>query len=388
MPDRNRWEGLTNGLIKGLYGLGSGMIEHSERKDAKGLFNSLTSDYAKISTLKNNAIDVVNKEGANLTDTRANNIDNPDNPQELPMIDKTPVDNKLLISKLYEQIANKSGELGNNPYGKSYLDVINKLYGKSDKKYNTYFDKTNNLMIVTDEYGNIVKKERYLQEKQKELSKKYTQEEIDKMTLADVEKMNTDDIDKIFSFLPITVQNEWNAKHTEPNEIPKFKGTGPRGYRGSSTTKETTTTQEKMMDANLRAYQKAVNENDTENIKKYGGIISSKGLDPNEELNKYQYLDNNPKKRNEYLTETVRTTQQINDAYNQYYDEIGMSKWWDDFGASANTSDYEGKKQYYNDYLERELKPQLDPKVYNKLKAEYDKAVKNIYNEKRIWERD
>lgn len=419
---------LVKGLNKGLAGLTEGFVQKRYRDNADELFK-LGQTYLtemgvkqeeylkKADNLANPTVkeNTVQKQTANIPFMneylkRVSEVTGMGTPEKMMQtalttpgqVNKNYVKNaeqtlatkKRGLDEIYNNYLGVMGQLADNPYGKGKANVLEMIYKERNKdpEYKTFMDERNNTLITVGKDGKIVRTQKYAEDQPKE--KKY--KSLDAYTISDWSALenNPNDWSKISQNELIAYYGDlsknapklkaWiDANYPQiaesyaqmmAEEQQKKKGRG--GYRGGSIKFNPKETGYYNMAKQLYELQSVTSPDDKDlaDIKELQNAFYDMGKDPEQAVNDYKNGKLNSRKE-------VQDVEQINDAFWQTYNDIGMERWWQDFMNSASPEEFNNKKAWYQNFIDTKIAPSITDPVYKKLISTFNKSLIDINNQ-------
>lgn len=350
----NQWKSLFEGITEGGQSFLKGLGIREQKNNASQLYDQTRQTYDKVNQLKSRAGEIIMNMG-NLNPVTG-----------FPQVEQK--DNTADISKLYGDIQSNYGKLLQNPYGENYVNLLDKFYGQKPTKLETHGDKT--YQVNADGTYKVIDSKK---EKKKYVLKEVTRDDGKGGYVTKQMWVNEND--------PNDIKEE--GEYSTPKEEEK-PVTGRGGFRGGriKNPMDDMTNKEKQMHSDLEAYRKAKEKGDSAEMNRLGDKFLNQGLNIDEINNEYDYTGKDLKKQTGFLKEKVRNTEQINEAYNETYRQLSMDNWWNDLYGASDLNDFNNRITWYEDYLQKQIFPQVSKEVGAKLWSELQKAKAKIYNDK------
>lgn len=377
----NQWEEFAKGLIAGGTNFASGLMERSSKNQAEEQYQTgrkyIQDQYQSLLDSNKRLIDKANTNIGNDNEVLTQNK----NVSLLPVDQQVQDSYEKIFAQTQTGLNDVLMKLKNNKYGQEYAKGLEQLYGQlfSRPEYQIIQGKDNSIMAINKRNLQI-----------KELKSGTDKEK--NWTYQDITTDNPDGSQTVTQYA-IDKNNPDNKKNLGTYTIPKKElksGVRSRGYRGSGIkTLDNITVKEKEIHSDLENYRKYEGKDDEKSLAEKQRLqdkYTSMGMSIDDLNNEYEYTGKDIKKQKDFLQTKVKTSEQINDAYNQTYDDIGMDNWWRDLESASGNDDFNGKVGWYENYLQTEIKPQVTSEIYRMLWSEFQKAKANIYNYKRYWE--
>lgn len=375
----NQWRALFQGLLPGLKSLGSGYIDYKADKNAQDILKQ-----GKESLL--NTYDALQKQQEAIFNKYVTpDLTGEQQPNDNPLLQNRStappqVNNEDLSKKLFGNYSDTLTKLMQNPetaqkYAPILQDYYNTLIGKQ-KKYSFEKGTDGDYIFSSDgTFRKITNKEQ--DEKWTPFGEPYY------FTDADGKRMVT------YRFTDATKTKQRELTQPANDEPPNTAITGRTGRIGrvGSPTNNLTVKENQMRDA-LEKYDKAITNGDEKTKAKLKQNLDEMGMNIEDLYNQYSYLPDNKKKQGDFFKTAVRSSDQINEAYNQTYKDLNMDNWWSDLYNVNSEADFQNKQNYYADYLSKEVLPQVTPEVGKLIWSTFQKSLNRIYNDKRFWEQN